>query len=88
MTRLLRVQSWWLKFRKSENHARNISAGLFTGEIATVVHQARIHHSSVQKESRRDTSHDGERKTNRGLNLKTGAADDRVRLRPSRVQVP
>jgi hypothetical protein len=51
---------------------------VFTGGIATVVHQARIHHTeqqltvyhltygpygtvqSVQKESRRDTSHEGD----------------------------
>ena len=63
------------KFVKPKTYARNIAAGVFTGGIATVVHQARIHHTeqqltvyhltygpdgtvqSVQKESRRDTSH-------------------------------
>jgi hypothetical protein len=65
------------KFVKPKTYARNIAAGVFTGGIATVVHQARIHHTeqqvtvyhltygpdgivqSVQKESRRDDSHDG-----------------------------
>ena len=65
------------KFVKPKTYARNIAAGVFTGGIATVVHQARIHHTeqqltvyhltygpggivqSVQRESRRDTSHDG-----------------------------
>jgi len=65
------------KFVKPKTYARNIAAGVFTGGIATVVHQARIHHTeqqltvyhltygpdgtvqSVQKESRRNTSHDG-----------------------------
>ena len=64
------------KFVKPQIYARNIAAGVFTGGIATVVHQARIHHTeqqltiyrlsygpdglvrSVQKESRRDDSHD------------------------------
>jgi hypothetical protein len=63
------------KFVKPKTYARNIAAGVFTGGIATVVHQARIHQTerqltvyhltygpdgsvlSVQKESRRDTSH-------------------------------
>jgi hypothetical protein len=66
------------KFVKPKTYARNIAAGVFTGGIATVVHQAGIHHTeqqltvyhlaygpdgtvlSVQKESRRDTSHEGE----------------------------
>ena len=66
------------KFVKPKTYARNIAAGVFTGGIATVVHQARIHHTeqqltvyhltygpdgivqSVQKESGRDTSHEGE----------------------------
>jgi len=66
------------KFVKPKIYARNIAAGVFTGGIATVVHQARIHHTeqqltvydltygadgtvkSVHKESRRETSHDGE----------------------------
>ena len=66
------------KFVKPKVYARNIAAGVFTGGIATVVHQARIHHTeqqltvyhvtygpdgtvqSVQKESGRDTSHEGE----------------------------
>ena len=65
------------KFVKPKIYARNIAAGVFTGGIATVVHQARIHHTeqqltvyhltygpggivqSVQRESRRDTRHDG-----------------------------
>jgi hypothetical protein len=64
------------KFVKPKVYARNIAAGVFSGGIATVVHQARIHETeqqltvyhltyvpdvtvqSVQKESRRDTSHD------------------------------
>jgi hypothetical protein len=66
------------KFVKPKTYARNIAAGVFTGGIATVVHQVRIHHTeqqltvyhltygpddivqSVQKESRRDTNHDGD----------------------------
>src|SRR5260370_32625821 len=66
------------KFVKPKTDARNIAAGVFTGGIATVVHQARIHHTeqqltvyhltygpdgivkSVQKESRADTTHDGD----------------------------
>jgi hypothetical protein len=63
------------KFVKPKTYARNIAAGVFTGGIATVVHQARIHHTeqqltvyhltyetvqSVQKESRSDASHEGE----------------------------
>jgi hypothetical protein len=66
------------KFVKPKTYARNIAAGVFTGGIATVVHQARIHHTeqqltvyhltygsdgivqSVQRESRRDPSHDGD----------------------------
>jgi hypothetical protein len=65
------------KFVKPKTYARNIAAGVFTGGIATVVHQARIHHTeqeltvyhlaygpdgtvqSVRKESRSDTSQDG-----------------------------
>jgi len=65
------------KFVKPKTYARNIAAGVFTGGIATVVHQARIHYTeqqltvyhltygpdgtvqSIQKESRRDTSHEG-----------------------------
>ena len=64
------------KFVKPKVYARNIAAGVFSGGIATVVHQARIHETeqrltvyhltygpdgtvqSVQKESRRDTSHE------------------------------
>ena len=37
------------KFVKPKIYARNIAAGVFTGGIATVVHQARIHHTSVRK---------------------------------------
>jgi hypothetical protein len=66
------------KFVNPKTYARNIAAGVFTGGIATVVHQARLHHmeqqltvyhvtygpdgtvQSVQKESGRDTSHEGE----------------------------
>jgi hypothetical protein len=66
------------KFVKPKTYARNIAAGVFTGGIATVVHQARIHQTerqltvyyltygpdgslqSVRKESRRDTSPDGD----------------------------
>jgi hypothetical protein len=66
------------KFVKPKTYARNIAAGVFTGGIATVVHQARIHQTerrltvyyltygpdgtlqSVQKESRRDSRHDGD----------------------------
>jgi hypothetical protein len=66
------------KFVKPKTYARNIAAGVFTGGIATVVHQARIHHTeqqltvyhltygpdgtvqAVRKESRSDTSHDGQ----------------------------
>jgi hypothetical protein len=36
------------KFVKPKTHARNIAAGVFTGGIATVVHQARIHHTEQQ----------------------------------------
>jgi hypothetical protein len=70
------------KFVEPKTYARNIAAGVFTGGLATVVHQARIHHTeqqltlnhltygpdgivqSVQKESGRDTSHEGRHKTN------------------------
>jgi hypothetical protein len=33
---------------KPKTYARNIAAGVFTGGIATVVHQARIHHTEQQ----------------------------------------
>lgn len=33
---------------KPKVYARNIAAGVFTGGIATVVHQARIHHTEAQ----------------------------------------
>ena len=36
------------KFVKPKTYARNIAAGVFTGGIATVVHQARIHHTERQ----------------------------------------
>jgi len=36
------------KFVKPKTYARNITAGVFTGGIATVVHQARIHHTEQQ----------------------------------------
>src|SRR5260370_41159375 len=36
------------KFVKPKTYARNIAAGGFTGGIATVVHQARIHHTEQQ----------------------------------------
>jgi hypothetical protein len=36
------------KFVKPKIYARNIAAGVFTGGIATVVHQARIHHTEEQ----------------------------------------
>ena len=36
------------KFVKPKIYARNIAAGVFTGGIATVVHQARIHHTEQQ----------------------------------------
>src|SRR5579862_9078605 len=36
------------KFVKPKVYARNIAAGVFTGGIATVVHQARIHHTEEQ----------------------------------------
>jgi hypothetical protein len=36
------------KFVKPKVYARNIAAGVFTGGIATVVHQARIHHTEQQ----------------------------------------
>ena len=36
------------KFVKPKVYARNIAAGVFTGGIATVVHQARIHHTELQ----------------------------------------
>jgi len=36
------------KFVKPKTYARNIAAGVFTGGIATVVHQARIHHTEQQ----------------------------------------
>ena len=36
------------KFVKPKVYARNIAAGVFTGEIATVVHQARIHATEQQ----------------------------------------
>ena len=36
------------KFVKPKLYARNIAAGAFAGGIATVVHQARIHHTEQQ----------------------------------------
>ena len=36
------------KFVKPKVYARNIAAGVFSGGIATVVHQARIHHTEQQ----------------------------------------
>jgi len=36
------------KFVKPKVYARNIAAGVFTGGIATVVHQARIHATEAQ----------------------------------------
>jgi hypothetical protein len=36
------------KFVKPKIYGRNIAAGVFTGGIATVVHQARIHHTEQQ----------------------------------------
>jgi len=36
------------KFVKPKIYARNVAAGVFTGGIATVVHQARIHHTERQ----------------------------------------
>jgi hypothetical protein len=36
------------KFVKPKTYPRNIAAGVFTGGIATVVHQARIHHTEEQ----------------------------------------
>src|SRR5258707_3209253 len=36
------------KFVKPKTYARNIAAGAFTGGSATVVHQARIHHTEQQ----------------------------------------
>jgi hypothetical protein len=36
------------KFVKPKIYARNIAAGVFSGGIATVVHQARIHHTEQQ----------------------------------------
>src|SRR5258708_37578049 len=36
------------KFVKPKTYARNIAAGVFTGGIATVGHQARIHHPGQQ----------------------------------------
>jgi outer membrane protein assembly factor BamE (lipoprotein component of BamABCDE complex) len=36
------------KFVKPKVYARNIAAGVFTGRIATVVHQARIHATEQQ----------------------------------------
>ena len=36
------------KFVKPKIYARNIAAGVFTHGIATVVHQARIHHTEEQ----------------------------------------
>ena len=36
------------KFVEPKTYARNIAAGVFTGGIATVVHQARIHHTEHQ----------------------------------------
>ena len=33
---------------KPKIYARNIAAGVFTGGIATAVHQARIHHTEQQ----------------------------------------
>jgi hypothetical protein len=36
------------KFVKPKIYARNIAAGVFTGGIATVVHQARIHYTEEQ----------------------------------------
>jgi hypothetical protein len=39
------------KFVKPKVYARNIAAGVFTGGIATVVHQARIHATEAQHRS-------------------------------------
>jgi len=36
------------KFVKPKVYARNIAAGVFTGGAATLVHQARIHHTEQQ----------------------------------------
>ena len=36
------------KFVKPKTYTRNIAAGVVTGGIATVVHQARIHHNELQ----------------------------------------
>ena len=36
------------KFVKPKVYARNIAAGVFTGGLATVAHQARIHHTEQQ----------------------------------------
>src|SRR5262249_60425485 len=36
------------KFVKPKVYARNIAAGVFTGGIATVVHQGRIHYTEEQ----------------------------------------
>ena len=36
------------KFVKPKVYARNIAAGVFTGGIATLAHQARIHHAEQQ----------------------------------------
>jgi hypothetical protein len=36
------------KFVKPKIYARNIAAGVFTGGLATVAHQARIHHAEQQ----------------------------------------
>ena len=36
------------KFVKPKTYASNIAAGVFTGGAATVVHQARIHHTEQQ----------------------------------------
>lgn len=36
------------KFVKPKIYPRNIAAGVFTGGIATIVHQARIHHTKEQ----------------------------------------
>jgi hypothetical protein len=36
------------KFVKPKIYARNIAAGVFTHGVATVVHQARIHHAEEQ----------------------------------------
>jgi hypothetical protein len=37
-----------VQIRKAEDLRTQLAAGVFTGEIATVVHQARIHHTEQQ----------------------------------------